>query len=84
MEQSWRPTPLHSPMVSCLPEVEPPLVPNEEEEQEEKLEEKTPPTLHFSSSSPDEAIVPPPPIAADEFRYFEELFFRIADSLGGN
>lgn len=62
-------------------EVKLPLVPTEEEKQEEGHEEEAFPTLRFSSTSPDEEIMPPPPASADDFRHFQDLFHRMADSL---
>lgn len=35
----------------------------------------------ISSSSPDEALMPPPPSTADDFRQFQDLVKRVADSL---
>lgn len=39
------------------------------------------PSAHNSSSSPDKAIIPPPPPTADDFKQFQELFKRVANSL---
>ncbi|EMP33175.1 E3 ubiquitin-protein ligase UHRF2, partial [Chelonia mydas] len=68
---------LIDPGIGLYKEVEPPPVPTEEEDKEKQAS----PNLHFSSSSPDKVVKSPPPTSADDFRHFQDLFHRIADSL---
>lgn len=68
-----------SPSASTSRALEPPEEISEQQELE--LEEETIPLTNFSSSSPDEAVIPPPPSVADDFRSFQDLTKRVADTL---
>lgn len=51
------------------------------EEQEVNTEEEVTPQTNISSSTPDEAVMSPPPSLADDFKLFQDLAQRVADTL---
>lgn len=73
-EQNWRPTPLPSPSVASCWSLNPCHYQLKRRNRRRRLH-------HFSSSSLDEAIMPPPLTSAYDFRHFQDLFCKIADSL---